>query len=236
MKRPALVILVLAAASSFFGWETYRALTAAETPADVPAAGVAPAPRADAAPDNASRGGDLGVQVAVIVTKPLFRPDRQPYFENAVVPQRNYAAELARFSLIGVLLQGEAKKGLVLGASGGRQERWEVGAGESIPGFAVKEVQPDGLTLSSDGREFLLPLYAGGPKGQAAGSLRTEASAGVSGAPVPQAPKAAPPPGGGVPATGAPAAAAASQPAPTPVYVRGGRGTARPNRVYPIDR
>lgn len=235
MRRPALVIFVLAAAASLFGWETYKAWTAAEDPADAPA-GFAPAPRPDAAADNASRDGDLDVQTAVIVTKPLFRPDRQPFLENAAgVAQRNYEAELSRFSLVGVLLQGEARKGLVLSAGAGRQDRWEVGSGDSIPGFTVKEVQTDGLTLSSDGKEFLLPLYAGGPKGQAAGSLRTEVAAGTAAA------QAAAPAKAGSPSPNAGVAGTAQSPAPVaapgqPAFPYGGRIVPRPPRVYPFNR
>ena len=254
MRRPALVILVLAAAASFFGWETYNAWTASEGPADLPAAGIAPAARPDAAADYMSRDGDLPVHVAVIVNKPLFRPDRQPFHENAAVSaQRNYQAELARFSLVGILLQGEVRKGLVVSTGAGRQDRWEVGSGDSIPGFAVKEVQTDGLALAADGKEFLLPLYAGGPKGQPAGSLRTEIVPGIPaqpassprreiapGIPAPQVqgiPKAASsPPNVNIPAARPPAPAVVQPPAPQPpVSTDGGRsGYPRPPRRSPL--
>lgn len=257
MRRPALVIPVLAAAALFFGWETYTAWTAAEGPADGPAAGIAPGPRPDAAADNTSREGDLPVQVAVITLKPLFRPDRQPFHENAAVTaQRNYQAELARFSLVGVLLQGDERKGLVVSTASGRQDRWEVGAGDSIPGFTVKEVQTDGLALAADGKEFLLPLYAGGPKGQGAGSLRTEIAPGIPATSMPAAPRT-PSPNAGIPAGGSPpkgvnvpaasappfmpppAPAVAPTPAPAvtqpPVYDNGGRRSyPRQRRGYPL--
>jgi len=235
VRRPALVILVLAVAVLFFGWESYKAWTATEAPADPPAAGIAPAAR-PAASDNASRDGDLSVQVAVIVTKPLFRADRQPFHENAAaVAQRNYQAELSKFSLIGILVEGEERKGLVVSAGAGRQDRWEVGPGDSIPGFIVKEVQTDGLALLSDGKEFLLPLYAGGPKGQPSGSVRTEIAPGIPATPVPAPPKAmSPSPNVNIPAAAQPPAPAAPQP---PVFTNGGRRSfPRPPRPYPFSQ
>jgi hypothetical protein len=110
---------------------------------------------------------DLSAPVASIVARPLFRPDRKAYREEAVqVPRRNYEAELTRFKLLGVLLLGKDRKGIVVGKGGtGREERWEVMPGDSLPGFTVKEIGTDGVTLTADGREFLLPLYAGAPKG-----------------------------------------------------------------------
>lgn len=261
MRRPVLAIVVLAAAASFFGWETYKAWTAGEARGDPPAEAVSPVSRPETATDNALRDGDLSVQVAVIVTKPLFRPDRQPFHENAAVAGRNYEAELARFSLVGVLLQGEARKGLVLSSAGGRQERWEVGAGDSLPGFTVKEVQADGLVLTADKREFLLPLYAGGPKGQPAGTLRTEIAPGIPGTQTPaglrtpsQSPNinipaaASPSPNVNVPAASAPSPNMPNPPAvaplpalqavpPPPVLTDDGRGTfPRRPRVYPYNR
>lgn len=254
MRRPALVILGLAAAASFFGWETYKAWTATDRPADPPA-GFAPASRPEVATDNVSRDGDLSVQLAVIVTKPLFRSDRQPFHENAAVVGRNYEGELARFSLVGILLQGDARKGLVLSTAGGRQERWEVGAGDSIPGFTVREVQTDGLALSADGKNFLLPLYAGGPKGQPGGSLRTEIAPGIPGTQTPAASRAPSPspnvnfPGAALPSPNvnipaaqpsAPAVVPPPAPAgvpPPPVLTDGGRGTfPRRPRTYPYNR
>ena len=47
------------------------------------------------------------------------------------------------------------------------------GAGDELPGFTVKKVNPDGLTLEADGREFTLPLYAGGPNAAQGATLRT---------------------------------------------------------------
>ncbi len=181
MRRPALLLLALATAASFLGWRTYKAWTSAEAPAEPVAGGFAPLTSCDNSADNALRNGDLAVQTSVIVSKPLFRPDRKPYHENAATVRRNYDSELSRFQLIGVLMQGGTKKGMVSRDTGGRKERWEVETGDSLPGFTVKEVQTDGLMLSSDRKDFFLPLYAGGPKGQTAGSYRTEAALGTSG-------------------------------------------------------
>ena len=63
--------------------------------------------------------------------------------------------------------------GLVVSKSGPRSDRWEVKVGDSLPGFKVKEVRTDALALTAEGREFLLPLYAGGPTATG-GALRTD--------------------------------------------------------------
>jgi hypothetical protein len=132
---------------------------------------------------------DLSAPVLSIMARPLFRPDRRPFQETAVtVPSRNYDQELSRFTLLGVLLLGDTKKAVITGKAPGRPERYEVGPGESLPGFEVKEVQQEGVLLMADGKEFLLPLYAGGPKVQGTGGLRTEVRP-------PQAPPASPPAG-----------------------------------------
>jgi hypothetical protein len=166
MSRPGFLIPLLALAALFFGWRTYDAWTG-------PVGAAAPAPPSPVAapvgvsPEEAPPPADLSAPVAFIVARPVFRPDRQPFREEAIqIPQRNYEAELSRFTLLGVLLLGKDKKGVVVGKGGaGRDERWEVAPGDSLPGFGVKDVGTEGLTLTADGREFLLPLYAGGPKG-----------------------------------------------------------------------
>jgi hypothetical protein len=166
MSRPGFLIPLLALAALFFGWRTYDAWTG-------PVGAAAPAPPTPVAapvgvsPEEAPPPADLSAPVAFIVARPVFRPDRQPFREEAIqIPQRNYEAELSRFTLLGVLLLGKDKKGVVVGKGGaGRDERWEVAPGDSLPGFGVKDVGTEGLTLTADGREFLLPLYAGGPKG-----------------------------------------------------------------------
>ncbi len=233
MRRPAFWILLFAFAASVFGWETYSAWTAAPLPADPPAAGFTAPSRPGAIGDNGSRASDPGLLVAVIAARPLFRPGREPFHENAAVAvQRNYDAELAGFSLIGVLLQGDTQRGIVLATAPGAKNRWEVAPGDSLPGFTVKDVQEDALVVVADGKEFLLPLYAGGPKGQPGGPLRTEASA----TPAPgQGPGAAP-----VPAPGQGAAATSVRPAPQPAGPYGSpfgvRVPSRPPRTYPGQR
>jgi len=118
---------------------------------------------------------DPAQMVAAIAARPLFRPDRQPFREKEASPiaARNYDTELSRYTLLGVLGFGEEPVGGVTGKTGNKTDRWELKAGDDLPGFTVKEVGMEGLRLTSDGREFLLPLYAGAPT--AAGSaLRTE--------------------------------------------------------------
>ena len=174
MIRPGLLIPSLVAAILFFGWQTYNAWTRPTGAVGAPAAG-APAVPIGVAPPDAPAPADLSSPVASIVARPVFRPDRRPYREDqaGIVPKRSYDSELARFTLLGVLLLGNDKKGVVVGKGGtGRDERWEVSPGDSLPGFTVKDVGAEGITLAADDREFLLPLYAGGPKGQA--PIRTE--------------------------------------------------------------
>ncbi len=249
MRRPGLLIAVFAFAASFFGWETYSALTAGSPRSDPPVAGFTVPARPDAFGDNASRAADPGLLVAVIAARPLFRPGREPFHENAAVAvQRNYDLELSRFSLVGVLLQGDTKKGIVLGTAPGARDRWEVAPGDSLPGFAVKDVQADALVVTADGKDFLLPLYAGGPKGQPGASLRTDGSAapapgqgpGVAMAPAPgQGPGTpisrgfTPPPVYNPPATPVPGAGASQTPAGAYVPPFAIKNPSRPTRVAP---
>ena len=175
MRRPLLATVALSLVALLLGWETRQALQAPpgrqETAA--PAAwqpGVS-APDPEPAPDPTA-------VVAAVVARPLFRPDRQPFREQSAsaAPSRNYDAELSRFTLLGVLGFGEEPVGVVTGKTGNKTDRWEVKAGDALPGFTVQEVGMEGLRLISDGREFLLPLYAGAPTA-AAGALRTETPA-----------------------------------------------------------
>ena len=210
MRRPALATLALSLLALLFGWETRQALLA--TPGGKDNAVSAPTgvwkpgvPTPDPQPPR-----DPMPTAAAVVARPLFRPDRQPFREGAGVPARNYEAELSRFTLLGVLSFGDTLKGLVVSRSGARTDRWEVKAGESFPGFTVKEVRTDGLLVTADDREFQLPLYAGSPTATG-GALRTDvpraAPASASTAPAQPAPKA------GQAAPAAPAAAAAPAPA-----------------------
>lgn len=231
MNRPGLVIPILALAALFLGWRVYDAWTA---PAGRP---VSPASPPAASPAVASPGGmttpaDLTGAVLAIAARPLFRPDRKPFMEDpAAAPlRRNYQAELARFTLLGVLLHGPERTGIVVGkGAGGREERWEVVPGDELPGFTVTDVEVDGLTLAADNQSFQLPLYAGAPKGQAgAVPPRTETPPPRQVAPAPQAP-APPQPGGtaGQPAVGVPAPPAAAVPSTAP---QPDRGRGRPYR------
>jgi hypothetical protein len=189
MNRPRFLIPILAFAAIFFGWRAYEAWTrplgVAGTPPSDPAAVPIGVSQEEGLPPP-----DLSAPVASIVARPVFRPDRQPFREDAVkIPQRNYEAELSRFTLLGVLLLGKDRKGVVVGkGAAGRDDRWEVAPGDSLPGFGVKEVGTEGLTLTADGREFLLPLYAGGPKGPPGKApVRTDVAPPRAPAPPPQA-------------------------------------------------
>ncbi len=178
MSRPGFLVLVLALSALFFGWRSYEAWTrpvviVASLPPGLATAPIGVSPAAGPAPPK-----DFSASVASVVARPLFRPDRKPFSGEAAsaLPKRNYDSELSRFTLVGVLQIGKDRKGIVVGkGSNAREERWEVSPGDTLPGFNVKELGVEGMTLTADGREFLLPLYAGGPKGQAGQApVRTE--------------------------------------------------------------
>jgi hypothetical protein len=220
VRRPVLATVALSLLALLFGWETRQALQAVpggQENAAMPTAGswqpAVPAPEPQPPPDPRPT-------VAAVTARPLFRPDRQPFREQAgsPVPVRNYEAELSRFTLLGVLSFGDGLKGLVVSRSGARTDRWELKAGESFPGFTVKEVRTDSLLVTTDDREFQLPLYAGSPTATG-GALRTDvlkaapahAAASATTVPAPPAPRArqaapgaAPPPPGARPQPTAP--------------------------------
>jgi hypothetical protein len=162
MRKPALLAVALAFLALFFGWETWRAWRAPLPAADngARAAGVLWQPGVPV-PDP-SPPPETGSILAAIAARPLFRADRRPSGEGGGA-SRAYEQELSRFSLIGILVIGDEQMGLVVSKSGPRSDRWEVKVGDSLPGFKVKEVRTDALALTAEGREFLLPLYAGGP-------------------------------------------------------------------------
>jgi hypothetical protein len=167
---------------------------------------------------------------AAIAARPLFRADRQPFREEAAgASVRNYEAELSRYTLLGVLGFAEGPVGVVTAKTGKKTDRWELKAGDALPGFTVKEVGIDGLRLTADGKEFLLPLYAGAPTA-AGGALRTEVTrrdatqpATAPGSPAPAKPSA----------PGAPPGQAAST-APAPAQPRTAPANNSPNRAQPL--
>jgi hypothetical protein len=203
VRRPLLATLALSLLALLFGWETRQALQAVpggQDNAATPAAGSwqPGVPTHDPKPPP-----DPTLAATAVTARPLFRPDRQPFREQAgsPIPVRNYEAELSRFTLLGVLSFGDELKGLVASRSGTRTDRWELKAGDSFPGFTVKEVRTDSLLVTADDREFQLPLYAGAPTATG-GALRTDV---IKAAPAPAAPsaKTAPP----APKAGQPAGA-----------------------------
>ncbi len=211
MNRGRLLLPAFSLVALLFGWKTYEAWTVPPVPPP-PAAVSAPAPPAAAPADNTAQGPDLQRVVAGILARPLFRPDRQPFRESSPgASQRNYAAELGRFHVVGVLVLDGAPRAILNGTASRHAERYEVGPGDSLPGFTVKEVRQEGVVVVADGREFTIPMYAGGPRGTAE-ALRTE---------VPQrASPAHSPPAGGLPAATAARPAAAPPPSPAPESVQ----------------
>ena len=209
MRRPALAILALSLLALLFGWETRQALRA--TPGGQDNAAPAWTWQPGVSAPDPQPSPDPTPAAAAVMARPLFRPDRQPFREQAAstAPARNYETELSRFTLLGVLGFGDEPVGVVAGKTGNKSDRWELKAGDALPGFTVREVGVEGLLLTADGREFLLPLYTGPPTA-AAGALRTEI-------PRRDAAQPAPAPGSIVPAKpGAPPAPAAASPPPRP--------------------
>jgi hypothetical protein len=196
MRKPALLSAALAFLALFFGWETWRAWQA-----PLPESGNGPR-----SPETFWQPGviisdpppppEVGPLIATVTTRPLFRADRQPFGAGGG-SSGAYEQELSRLSLIGILVIGDEQKGLVVRKVGNRTDRWEVKAGDSLPGFTVKEVKTDGLALTADGREFLLPLYAGAPP--AGEAVRTDSRRRDA---APGTPAAAPSPGASPPRPG----------------------------------
>ena len=174
MNRTSLPILVLAFLACIFGWETYRALTMPVLPTEGTTAENPLSLQSSAVLPPGVPGEDIRGALASVLGRPVFRPDRRPHREETPGASiRNYESELSRYTALGVLMIGDVQKALVVGKGTAKGERWEVGAGDELPGFTVKKVNPDGLTLEADGREFTLPLYAGGPNAAQGATLRT---------------------------------------------------------------
>ena len=193
MNRAALWILVFASATVFFGVKTYRALTGPVLPGEVPPASAALSPPSAAAQPQKGPEGAAYSGLSSLLARPVFRPDRRPYqVGSAEGPQKNYEAELSRYTVLGVLMESDKMVALVVGRGASKGERWEVGAGDSLSGFKVKEVSQDGLVLTADDREFTLPLYAGGPKAVGKAPLRTQVAP-ASSAAKPKSPSSARP-------------------------------------------
>ncbi|MBP2677786.1 MAG: hypothetical protein H6Q82_851 [Deltaproteobacteria bacterium] len=173
MRKPVLATIALSLLALLFGWETRQALQATPGGQDNVATAPEGAWRPGVPTPDPQPPPDPAPMVAAITARPLFRQDRQPFRDQSGASGRNYEAELSGFALLGVLGFGDAPVGVVTGKEGNKNGRWEVKKGELLGGFKVLEVGMDGLRLTADGREFLLPLYAGPPTA-AAGALRTE--------------------------------------------------------------
>jgi len=192
MKKPALLTVALAFLALFFGWETHRAWRSS-LPAGDNGTRIAPASWQPVAlaPDPPPPP-EVAPLISAVTARPLFRADRKPFGDPGSSLGRNYDTELSRFSLIGIMVIGDDQMGIVVSKSGNRSDRWEVKAGDTLPGFKVKEVRNDGLAVTADNREFLLPMYAGPPTAQAGGPIRTD----VQRRETSPASTAAPPPAG----------------------------------------
>ena len=238
MRRPALAPLALSLLALLFGWETRQALR--ETPRGQDNAATAPtgAWQPGVSSPDPQPPPDPAPVSAAVAARPLFRQDRQPFRETASAPARNYETELSRFTLLGVLGFGDGPVGVVTGKTGNKTDRWELKAGDALPGFTVKEVGIDGLRLTADGQEFLLPLYAGAPtaaarrapdRDDASGATNPTAAPGIPGSAKPAVSGA--PPG---PASSTAPAPAQPRTIPSPAQPRPGPEYTPPERAAPV--
>jgi hypothetical protein len=223
MRKPYLLVLALAVLALFFGWRTQQTLDAPRAAGDNTARSAttgwqpgAPVPDPPPPPDTA-------VAVAAARSRPIFRPDRRPFNEGGPASGRNFDAELSQLSLIGILAIGDDQKGIVVRKGSTRSERWEVKAGDELSGFRVKEVRTDGLAVTAEGREFLLPLYAGPPTAAGGGPVRTEVPRRDATPAQPAAAPAQPPKPGTAPSAVQPAPPSRPAPAAPPRYIPGRR-------------
>jgi len=225
VNRLALWILASAVAAVFFGLQTYRAWTGPVLPGrEGPVGETFSLPAASPPGVGPGSASSFGAGFSTVVARPVFRPDRRAYQgDSGTAPLRNYEADLARYTVLGVLMAGDEKKAVVVGKGAGQDERMEVGTGDSFGGFTVKEVGIDGLILQADGREFTLPLYAGGPKSVGGAPLRTEVAPAPSSAKPQPLPAASPVPGAGRVQT----------PPASPPPSSGGPPSPIPRRTYP---
>lgn len=225
MKRPALATLALSLLALLFGWETRQALRGTPGGQDNAATATAGAWQPGVSAPDPPPPPDPTTPAAAVAARPLFRPDRQPFREQAASPvaARNYETELSRFTLLGVLGFGEEPVGVVTGKTGNKTDRYELKAGDALPGFTVKEVGVEGLRLTADGREFLLPLYGGAPTA-AGGALRTE---------TPRRDGSQPPAAPGFPGSAKPAAMPAPAAMPPPAPAQPMPAYAPPDRAQP---
>jgi hypothetical protein len=232
MRKPALLIAALCSLALFFGWKARNAWLSAPPPVDDTGRASSDLWRPGVPVPDPSPPPDSSAAVSAIVARPLFRADRLPFREDAgAAAGRNYEAELSRLSLIGTLTFGGELKGIVVSKGSPRAERWEVKAGDPLPGFKVKEVTIDGLVVTADKREFQLPLYAGPPTTAGGGPVRTETPRKTP-APAQQAATAPPPTVAQPPSTAAPPPSTVAQPRPAPTFVPE-RSPVRPPRYYP---
>ena len=115
MKRPALATLALSLLALLFGWETRQALRGTPGGKDNAATATAGVWQPGVSAPDPQPPPDPAPTAAAVEARPLFRPDRQPFREQAAsaVPARNYETELSRFTLLGVLGLGEGPVGVV---------------------------------------------------------------------------------------------------------------------------
>jgi len=161
MRSPALPIIALCSICILFGWKAQKAWFSPP-----PAVDYAKNQSIDIGPNEPGSvpWRDLVGAVNVISSRSLFRPDRS-FFGAGESGEDGKGGNqnLSRLSMIGLMTFGGGMKGIVIDTGNPQSERWEVQAGDSLLGFKVKEVRMDGIVLVTDGRQVMLPLYAGPP-------------------------------------------------------------------------
>ena len=115
MKRPALATLALSLLALLFGWETRQSLQGSPGGQDNAAAAQIGVWHPGVSAPDPQPPPDPTPVAAAVAERPLFRPDRQPFREQAAGASiRNYEAELSRYTLLGVLGSGDAPFGVVV--------------------------------------------------------------------------------------------------------------------------
>jgi len=172
MRKPYLLALALALLALFLGGGRNRRSTprrrrgtASRARRDWLAAR-RPGPRSSSSPGH-------GVGGRGREEPPLFRSDRRPYTEAAGARRgtsmRNWPGSPDRDHGDRGRHEGNRGEQGVL-----QHGALEVKVGDDLPGFKVKAIRTEGLAVTAEGREFLLPLYAGPPTAAGGGPVRTE--------------------------------------------------------------
>lgn len=160
----ALVALGLAAllAAQWADWPPPEAPERAVVPADAGAVAPEPGPVVELRPLEDKQ------DFAVVVERPLFRPDRRPRNDEpdaAPEPVVEESGDLAGMDLTGVLISPRVTTAWVKDPNQPAPLRLRLG--DDLQGWTVKGIQADRLVLERQGKTDELPLRAFAPPGTA---------------------------------------------------------------------